>query len=293
MPTNTAMPLLLLILISLFWSTSTIVTKLLLPSIDSYTIAFIRFAIAGIIIFPLYVSQKNKPSLGFTIKNILPWMIFNLGNIIFFYLGIQHTTANSALIIYSLIPLITAVLQFLLFRTILHKQKILGILIGFIGVLLVLFMPLIDGNSAGSLFGNISFLCAALSWTIYTLASQRLLKQGVSAITLSSISIWVGAIITGIYSLIVIQPSFSQIIHPYHLSLLIYLAIFVTVFPFILFQSILKKTSAPVAAMTNYLQPIFGFALSWLFLQETITPLFVFGSILTIIGVIITTVSND
>ena len=71
--------------------------------------------------------------------------------------------------------------------------------------------------------------------------------------------------------------------------IIIQLGIFVTVATYLLLQWAIKHSSAPTAALNQYLQPIFAVIFNFFFLGERVTTGFVFGSIIVFAGVFLAT----
>jgi drug/metabolite transporter (DMT)-like permease len=67
------------------------------------------------------------------------------------------------------------------------------------------------------------------------------------------------------------------------------LAVIVTVGSFFLYHWSIKHSSAIMASLTNYLQPVFTVVLANLILREQITFGFIVGSTLVFCGLLITT----
>lgn len=278
-----------LILVALFWSTSGTVSKLLLVSLSPYTIAFLRFAAASVIMLPLYFLQPHRPSPRTLLTVLMPWSVFSTGNVILFYLGIKHTTANASVVIYAAIPVITAAADYLLYGRSLSPRRIAGIVTGLIGVILVVITPVIDGSGMGSLYGNLIIGAGMLSWAVYSLASQRLFSRngGVSAVSASAAGLWTSTLVTGIaMSILVPAPLAFRWTLPVA-GMIAYLSVFVTVVTFILYQWCIKHSSATVASMTNYVQPVFAFLINGIVLRERIGPWFLAGSLLAVGGVVL------
>lgn len=281
-----------IVLASIFWASAGTVTKILLRTFDPFPLAFLRFLIASIAILPLFLKSKRL-NLRQLIIDIAPIALFSAGNIFFFYLGLLRTTANAAAIIYTAEPIMIAWLSPILIGEQVSRKKIQGILLGCVGVLVILLLPALETGTTftGDILGNILIIIAALSWAFYTIGSRRLIDQKhYSVISVTSITLFTSAtIFFGLSLFFPHRDYLSPLIQATNLSLVIYLAILVTVVTLLSFQWAIKHSSATTASLTNYLQPVIGIGLNMLFLGEKLTFGFIIGSILVIAGVFLAT----
>lgn len=281
------------ILASLFWSTAGI-SKILVRSIDPYITAFIRFLISSLFLLPIFLKQKVQKQ--FNLKSIIPIAILSTANICFFYLGIMTSTANASTIIYSTTPLVVLVFSAIFLNEKISRQKLIGIIIGLFGAVLIGILPIFEKKQqiSGDITGNILFGLAMLSWAFYTIGSRYLIVSKKSTgLQLSSISIFLSSIIFGIISFFRWQPNyFSLITQPKNILLFLHLGIFVTVVTYLLYQWSIKHSSATIASLNLYIQPVFAILFNTIFLNEVINKEFVIGSIFVFLGVLITTKDN-
>jgi drug/metabolite transporter (DMT)-like permease len=279
---------------ALFWSSAGAVTKILFLSFDQFPLAFLRFLIAGLVILP-FLYSRPIPSKKILLTKFMPVMVFSILNIFFFYLGIAKTTANASTIIYTTTPLFVSVIARKIFQEKFPIYKVMGLIIGFLGVLIVILLPLLENKAiiTGDLSGNLILLAGAFSWAWYTIGSQKLNSQ-YSSITVTGVSIITSCLVFGGISFITPHRNFiTPLFNSNNLLLLFYLAIFVTVITFLSFQWAIKHSSASLASMTNYVQPIFGMIINWIFLGEKLTVGFIVGSILAVGGVILATLGKE
>ena len=275
---------------SLLWSTAGI-SKPLVRQFDPFTVAFIRFLIASLIILPFALKEKINKKIKYL--PILPITLLSTVNIIFFYLGLTTSTANAATIIYNLTPLIVALTAFRLIKEQIAAKKIVGILIGFFGTMIIAVLPIFEGKSpvSGDIRGNLFFIAAACSWAIYTIGSRQVIaKHGYSPLTVSSISIFNSTLVFGLITIFTWKSDYlSALTNPSMYLLFLHLGILVTVATYLLFQWGVKNSSASTASLSQYLQPIFAIIFNVIFLGEKLTFVFIIGGLLVFIGVIIAT----
>jgi drug/metabolite transporter (DMT)-like permease len=273
---------------SLFFSLAPITSKILYRSFEPMPLAFLRVLFASILILPIFFAQRI--SLLKTMKTVWPYTIFSALNILFFYLGLIRTTVDSSVIIYCNVPLVTAILSYFFIKERLSTKKQIGILVGFLGIILVVILPLFQkGIKTGDLTGNLLILIASFMWAIHGILSKKIIEKGFSPITVSTISFIVATIILLVGSLFFAKKNFiSPIFTDNNLFFLLLLGL-VSVGGYILMQWAIKHTSATITSLSQYVQPILAIPLAALFLDEKITVEFLIGSALVLAGVFIAT----
>ena len=249
-----------IILASFLWSTAGVVTKILLKTFDPIPLAFVRFFIASLVIAPFFVKNIST-QVKQNLKLLILVSLFGSGNIAFYYFGLAETTANAAAIIYTALPLLIAVLSYFLIHERIAQRKLLGILVGCIGILIIIALPLYETGQglSGNTWGNVLIFIAVICWSFYTVGSSYLINEKhLSPIDITAISIFTSA---GVFFLLTLtQPNRSYVESLFNAKsflLVIHLAILLTVATYLLFQWALKHSSATTASLTTYLQPVF------------------------------------
>jgi drug/metabolite transporter (DMT)-like permease len=286
---KTLLSFLAILATAFFFSLSPITTKLLYRSFDPLPLAFVRFLIASICIAPFILKDKNFLK---TFKTVAPFAIFSTGNIFFFVLGISMTNVDSSAIIYNNVPLIVAVLSYFFVGEKFSARKVIGILLGFLGVLIIVVLPVLQkGEIQGNFLGNVLIVIASLSWSIYTIASKKLLaNRDISPISMTAVSFFVSTIVFFICSILFPQKNFFESIFiGNNLILIIILGAIGTVGSYVFFQWAIKISSATIASLNQYLQTIITIAMATVFLGEKLIPEFILGGILVFAGVFIAT----
>lgn len=288
-----ALPLVVITLASLFWASAGTVAKLLFVTIDPFSLAFLRFAVAALVIAPFFFFH-------FSLWKVFhPFLLFiaflSTLNIVFFYIALQWTTANAANVIYGAVPFLTALLSSVTIGERLTRRQWGGIIIGFVGTLTIVFLPLLERRDVfvGDVRGNLFVVLAALSWTGYTVGSRRLTARGdITPFVMSAVSIFLSVVLFSVTLLIVPhRPLVTAFASPTSFALLLYLAIVVTVGTYLLYQWTVKHASATIASLTNYIQPVVGLALNALILNEALTARLLLGTVLVLLGVLCATLS--
>ncbi len=279
------------ILISaILWASAGSVSKLLFMNASPFVAASHRFILASLMILPFFLRVK-KPK-GFFLS-LLPLGLFNSGNILFYYTGLSLTTANTGSILGTAIPITVALFSPFFIKEPIEKNKLIGILIGLIGALCIVLLPMIEkGNvSSGNILGNLLMVGSLLCWTFYIIFSRRILLKGeYSPILSTSVNIFTVTIVATFASFITGQTLISPVLLiPSYAGVLLYAAIGITIVTFFLFQWGVQHVSATTASLKEYVQLVVGVGINAIVLGERLSPTYILGSILIILGVLFAT----
>ena len=143
--------------------------KFLSNDLNPFTITFFRCFVGLIIVFPFVAQNKFK---ALKSKNIKLQFFRSFINVIstitwFSAIGIMHLEKATALGFTT--PLFTTILAFIILKEVIKKHRIIALLIGFLGVLIIIrpgYLPL-D-------FGTMLILTASLSFSIVLIMVKKL-----------------------------------------------------------------------------------------------------------------------
>ncbi|HUS02297.1 MAG TPA: DMT family transporter [Chitinophagaceae bacterium] len=138
------------ILLSFIWGSSFILMKLSSLELNGLQIASVRISSAGFVFLPLalfHISKVPKNKIGII---FLSGLFGNLFPAFLFAIAISKKVDSSlAGILNSLTPLLVIIISILFFKNRVHFKKIAGVLIGFIGLLI---LSLSKGGITGTNF---------------------------------------------------------------------------------------------------------------------------------------------
>jgi len=275
-------------LLSVLSGTTAAIVKIGLVSIPPLSFAFLRFLIAGIFILPFLISRNKIKSLW----ELAPLSLLATLNIIVFVLGIKTTTATIAQLLYAGVPLLTGLFLFVFFKERLTQKKTIGISLGFLGVALVVLLPIFEKGTkfSGDLSGNLLISIGVISWSLYALFSKKKL-QSFSPFVMTAAFILVTCIV--LFPLFIAEsityPAWWKALTPSSILSLIYIGIVSTIFTYLLNQYAIKHGGSIFASMQFYLIPVFAYFFAFLLLGEGLTLGLVAGGFLALLGIYITT----
>jgi drug/metabolite transporter (DMT)-like permease len=181
------------------WASTYVGTAFVVEEIDPYTGSGFRFMTAGLLISLFVTTTKGPRALKVNKKQVINAMFigFILIGLASPLLGVsaQHISSGLIALLVAMTPIFIAILRFI-FGDIPSLKTILGIVVGFGGVIIVLVIPTVENN----LF-IIICLISNVIWAIGSFWSQRI-ELPESPLTTAAIQTFFGgicAILIGIF----------------------------------------------------------------------------------------------
>jgi len=282
---------LLLTILALIWSSAFFNIKIATYSYGPVTIAFLRTFFGAIPVVGLCLVKKIKIE-AFS-KDWYWFAAIGMINLVipFFLIayGVQKVQSNLAAILMASTPLSATVLaHFFTDNEKISLTKILGVLVGFSGIVFLFSDNILINESNFT-----SALLILIGSTFYVVGGLLTLKisnkknENVTA----SILIW-GTIFLIPITIFTekpwnLNPSIDSTIS------LVYLGVVATGLAWLLRFRILKTNGLVFQAQVAYLIPIFGIILGYIFLKELITPKVLISVVAVIIGIYLVKKSNS
>ena len=285
---NTLPELGLLVLLSLLWGASFTLVEIAIQTIPPATIVFGRLAIGATILllitlwireaFPKSASRWGALLLQGILQSALPFTLITWGQL--------HIDSGLAGLLNTTPPLFVLLIGFFVLRDrTIGTMKIIGVLLGFAGVLTVLGPAALTGE-ANSVLGQLAVTGASFSYAVAALYAKRFSDQSpvltaacsmtFAAILMCPASIWMDASLH-------LAPSTSSI------AAVIGLGLFSTAIAMVIYFR-LVRTLGPLGVTTgSYLRAGFSVVLGVIILGETVTFSLLIGVLLIFAGVAIVT----
>ncbi|MFX3649827.1 MAG: DMT family transporter [Paenibacillus sp.] len=239
---------------------------------SKYVFAGYRFTLAGLLLLLLSrVVRKQKLQLSKAQWTSLIMLgVFQTGlQYMFFYVGVANTTGVKGSIMNATTTFFSVVLAHFIYKNDkLSRNKIVGCLLGFVGVIIVNFHTDLLAFSF-SFTGEGFVIIAALVFSVTALYAKRLTAT-IDVLIITGVSLFVGGLVLTLLGLLL----GGRVTHftLESTSNLIYLALLSSV-AFCLWNLLLKYNKVGRVSVYNFLIPVFGALLSALFLGETIFEL--------------------
>lgn len=280
----------LLIMANVLWSTSYVVSKLVLLETSVTIMLALRMSIAALVLLPLLIARRKD--LNLTRQAIPQLLILALIGFVFNKLlefgGLALTTASDVALLITSETVFTAAFSWVLLGERFKRLTGFALLLGIIGVYLIIERSLIPNIPSGGglwrITGDLLVVLAVLVEAFFTVRGKALLvKHPPLMITSASI----------VVSMIFWTPvGIWQIAHTawHPLSLvawlgIIWLALLATVVAYLAWFQGLARVKASSAASALFIQPLCGTFLAIVLLHDQLTPMTVAGGILIIVSV--------
>lgn len=279
----------LMVCSAVFWAGAFIAGKYTVPYITTFTLTFLRFFYATVILF--FVMKRTAVDFKLD-KDKLPVYLFTgavgmFGYHVLFFTALKYTTAINSSIIAATNPMVTTLLVVLFLRSRLAGKQIFGILLSFAGVILT-----ITGADFSVLSsfrfnaGDLWMLAAVAAWAAYSVFSKSKGK-GIQPIVLTYYSFLVCTIM--LVPFVIFEKPWDYLMTipvSAHLAVL-YMSIFPSVIGYLVQQMAIKEIGPSRASIFVNLVPVFSIILAVLILGEALEPVKLLTAALIIAGVYI------
>jgi drug/metabolite transporter (DMT)-like permease len=269
------------------WSAAFAVAKVAVIDCPPLLLLTGRFLVAGVLILGIAMVRRTPWTLSR--RDLLFFAIVGIANQALYlglgYIGIQEISAGLSTLIASSNPILIAIFAVYLLGERMTWRKAVGLLLGFGGVALIVWHRLaLGGDSLRGILFTVAGLFALVGGTlVFKLFAP---KDG----------LWIGngvqSLAAGIASLpfALAFESVGDIMPTWRLlAAVLYLALAVSIFAFLLWFYILKASGATAASSYHFLMPPLGMLFGWLLLGEHVSPLDLLGIVPVVLGIYLVT----
>lgn len=282
-----------LLIATIIWAFAPALVKLTLNDIDPIYFLFIRFLVVCIICLPylIFVIIKRKYS-KYDLKNLFLFSLSGQVSLIIYFKGLDLTTSTDTIILSLIGPLLTIMAGHYFYREKIDLIKELGILLAFIGALLVVIEPLLsqsNGAAKDRFTGNLYVLIATLIGTFWVIYSKFLF--GKNSVKFISVMKKLGLnlhkkkykvvefnILSFYITFVIMIPFYIFNFNYYNTTTLflsqnsifviLYMAIFSSVIAYILYIKAQAKLEVTEVSILTYISPLFALPASYFILSE-------------------------
>lgn len=280
--------LLLLLLLAALWGPSFLFIKVAVAEIPPLTLVLGRVAVGALfLLVALRLAGRQLPrdrtlwrhfAVLAVIHNALPWVLLSWGE--------QSIDSALASILNGTTPLFTIVLaHFLVAGDRLTPAKVIGVLLGFGGLLLLIYPSLAEGLRATT-WGLIAVTIAAALYGVAIIYSRRHVR-GLPPLIAPAATLSLATLFMLPLSLWIDRPWTLAAPSAAALAALLALGILGTGLAFIVYYRLLESANATYISMVTYVIPIFGVILGVVVLGERLTWHALAGFALILLGVMV------
>lgn len=292
-------PYLALIVAHTIWGINFAVAKLTLQEIPPMSLAFLRFALASVLLAPFLLIDRHSLKID---KKDLPKLaaigVFMVTlNISFFYAGLSRTSITSASVLTMSIPVLSVLGGWWFLKEKIYTVNLVGIFAGLIGAMIIIGLPVMilePQLDFQSLVGNFLIILASISWVIGAIISKEMSKK-YSTLMITAIIFFIGFLtfLIPAVSEYFQNPSWpSQVTYLGILGLL-FIALASSISAYFLFEWGLSKLGVMKADLFQYTEPIVAVTFGMAIFGEKLGFPFIIGSLLVLIGVYASTLIKD
>ncbi len=273
------------------WASTFTVIKIGLERITPLNLSFVRSILATFFLLGWLLLKGNRQEIARALKYHLGYII-GLGVVgvalfnIFQNIGIGLTSSGIASLLVASNPVFILILGASFLGEKITKSKAAGIVLGFVGIIIVTFL----GRNMAILFrsesfwGNILALLSAVCWAVYSVMNKSALKR-YSPLTLTALAYVFGSLILFFFCFAFEDVS---LIFQWSLSswlILLYLGILASGVTFYLWNYALSIMEASRVSVFIFLIPVLAILLGKVILNETITGFTFLGTALVLSGI--------
>jgi drug/metabolite transporter (DMT)-like permease len=258
------------IFLNVLFGANAVAVKISLLGLGVFTTAGLRFFLAAIAISlwamitgqPLYIDRGK-------VRQLITLSVFFVLQIALFYLGLSLTTASRGTLIGNLLPFVVLILaHFYLPGDTITGRKVVGIILGFCGVLFVVLDK--QGVTTDVQVGDLFIFCAVIIW-------------GMSAVYVKKLTTTIHPLIISLYPMFLAVPCFLlagffwdggmvRFVDKSIVMSLLYQALVTASFCFIAWNTMIKKYGATALHAFVFVMPVSGVFFGVVLLGEPLTP---------------------
>lgn len=277
----------MLISLGLIWGVSFYLMAIAVAELPVFSIVFHRVGIAAvtlwIIVLALRIDIPTNPQIWLAflvmglLNNAIPFSLIVWGQ--------QHIASGLAAILNGTTPLFALVLAALLLKDEhIGRRKLFGVLIGFVGVVVMVGPEFLKGLTS-SLAGQLCILGAAISYAFAGTYGRRFRDLGVSPLVTAAGQVTASTLLLLPVTLIVDKgialPGFNIAVA------IMVLAVVCTAFAYLLYFKILASAGAANLSLVTLIVPVTAILLGTIILDEKLKLIHGAGMLLIAIGMLI------
>ena len=268
------------------WGTTFIVSKVLLRTFDPVEIILFRFSLGYLALWtaaPRAMRLRSpKHELYFAAAGLFGITLYFMGE----SLALKHTLAANVAVIIAMVPFFTAMVNRILFRDErLTPRFFAGFAVAMAGVAVITF----GGVTRLSLspVGDLLAVLAALMWAFYSAALKKLGED--YPVLESTRRMFFYGLIFLIPVVLIAQPQFhfSALQQAAHWSGFLYLGLLPSALCYVTWNTAQRDIGTTSTSNYIYLDPVVTVAASVLLLNEPLTPWSVVGTVLALLGLVV------
>jgi drug/metabolite transporter (DMT)-like permease len=286
-----ALPYLLVLIAAASFGGNWVAARVVNFEVGPFALSFWRWAIAGILLFPLALAQlrEDAPLIG---RHWIKLLVFGAvgagGFTLLGYWGVSYTTAINATLLNSSLPLFVVPLSWLLLGLTVSRRQLVGLALSLAGV-----VSIVSGGSPETLArltfnrGDFLILGGAFLWAIYTVTLKW--RPPLQALSFLFTTIAAAALVSLPFYLWELGSGGTMNVTPTAVATIAYLAIFPSIVAYVCWNHAVAVLGPNIVGFFNPVIPVFGILFAVIFLGEPLRAYHLAGFALVLGGVVLTT----
>ncbi|MBM7868336.1 DMT family transporter [Heliomicrobium gestii] len=267
----------------LFWGISFISIKIAVTEVPPVTLALLRFIIASAVLWgALRLSEPAaKLEKGDRWRMLLAGA---LGVTLYFYFensGVKLTTAANASLITSIVPVLSIMLDIVIYKTKVSALQWVAIAASLVGTYLSVTANGQMALSSDTFVGNLLVLGAMVCWAIYTLMSKSLARY--SGLALTTYQTLLGTLLLAPLSLV--ERDQWSLFSLTAFGHIVFLAVCCSALCYFLYMYALQRLDVTITTLYLNVVPVVGVLCGCLFLDESVLPVQIAGGAMVILSI--------
>lgn len=262
-----------------------IVAKVITHTMDAVTLTLVRSLISAAIMVVILVAGGRMPRIAKEDRMLVLFLSFlaiPVNQFAFLY-GMHFTIPSNAALLYATTPIVVLLLSWMFLHEPLTRRKVVGVILGFVGVMIVIFERGVAMSST-YIVGNLLIGAAVVAWGVYSVFGKRLIAR-YGTIHASAVTILGGTVLFIPFGIVPLARYPFASLDAGAWGEILYLGVITSVVSYFLWYYALSRTEAGKAALFSNLQPVITTLLMVVLLGQDITPAFVVGGCVALIGV--------
>lgn len=274
----------LILLVTLIWGYAWVLMKIGLQYMGPFTFSAFRFSVGSVTLLVIASFRKTLLSRkehipGFFVVGVLQTTLVFL---LVMY-GMRFVEAGkSSVLLYSM-PIWTALLAHKYLDETLDLRKIVGIILGSAGLLLIVGWDILSSQSSSMLIGESLIILAALFWAMANVYVKKTFPQ-MDKIQMTTYQMTFGTIGI-ILAALLMEWGEPMVLNPMSVFSILFTGVLASAFCFTVWFYVLTVIDTTTATISMMLVPVFGLLFSWLTLHEPFTIQVVVGSLFILAGI--------
>jgi len=272
----------------LIWSSTYVSTKITMNQVPPITLAFLRFALASLVLYPFFHRERQRQEK----PEPIPWGALSLlgltGAFLYFALqnwGLYYTSVSAGSLIQGAIPAIIALFSVVFLGERIDAFRGIGIFLAIAGVAAIVFLGGEVSGGSHPILGNLMMFGSCLAWGAYTILNKRL------NLTISPVT---ATLATFLYGMLFMLPVVIFELWGFSLSLnwitvvnVLYLGMVASALPIFLWNYALLYYDASEAGLYINLVPVISVISAMFFLAERVNAGQLLAGLVVILGVLV------